>query len=186
MGEFVTPGKLLGTEEEFVGGEGVYEDGGKLHSLYVGEAVFDKQRGVSVKPSTAVPRMVGPGMVVYGRVEDIFDPIALVKLELTESKGARQAQGDYFCILHISNVKRGFVKELRDEVRIGDIVKAVVCEVRRGEAYLDMRDAEFGVVKAYCSICRNPLRLRGRVLICESCGSVERRKLAREYCLVER
>jgi len=185
MGEFATPGKFLGTEEEFVGGEGVYSEGGKLHAMYAGEQILDKQRAVSVK-AKSIPRMLEPGMVVYGRVEDIFDPIALVKLELVEGVGVRQAQGDYFCVLHISNVKRGYVKELRDEMRIGDIIKALVCEVKRGEAYLDMRDAEFGVIKAFCTNCRSPLHLKGRMLVCEACGNRESRKLSSEYSLRER
>ncbi|MEM3555438.1 MAG: exosome complex RNA-binding protein Csl4 [Candidatus Micrarchaeia archaeon] len=183
--EFATPGKFLGTEEEFVGGDGVYSEGGKLHAFYAGDIILDKQRRISVK-TKSVPRMVEPGMIVYGRIEDIFDPIALVKLELVEGVGMRQAQGDYFCVLHVSNVKRGYVKELRDEVRIGDIIKAVVCEVKRGEAYLDMRGADLGVIKAFCSNCRNPLRLKDRLLVCDACGNKESRKLSTEYSLRER
>jgi exosome complex component CSL4 len=185
MGEFSTPGKLLGTEEEFVGGEGVFNEGGKLHALYAGDASVDKQKVVSVKPSAAAPRMIAPGMIVYGRIEDIFEPIALVKLEPVESRGARQAQGDYFSILHVSNVRREYVESLRGQVRVGDVIKALVSEIRKGEIYLDLRGPDFGVVKAYCSRCRNPLYLKDKVLICHSCGNQESRKLSSEYSAKE-
>lgn len=185
MGEFTTPGKLLGTEEEFICGECVYGDGGKLHALCTGEVSVDKQKVVSVKPSNAVPKMVGAGMVVYGRVEDIFEPIALVKLEPLEVQGARQTQGDYLSVLHVSNIRRDYVKSLRGEVRVGDVIKAVVSEIRRGEVYLDIRGADLGVVKAYCSRCRNPLYLRDRVLVCKNCGNRENRKLCKEYSAIE-
>ncbi len=185
MGEFSTPGKLLGTEEEFASGEGVYSEEGRLHSLCTGDASIDKQKMVSVKPSNAVPKMVAPGMVVYGRVEDIFEPIALVKIIPVEQGGVRQTQGDYFSVLHVSNIKRDYVESVRSEVRVGDIIKAIVSEIRRGEVYLDLRSPEFGVVKAYCSRCRNPLYLKDRALVCPSCGSRESRKLSKEYSAME-
>lgn len=186
MSEFSTPGKLLGTEEEFVGGEGVYGEEGRLHSLCTGYASTDKEKVISVKPSNAVSRMVSPGMVVYGRVEDIFEPIALVKIIPVEQGGVRQTQGDYFSVLHVSNIKKDYVESVRSEVRVGDIIKAVVLEIRRGEVYLDMRNPDYGVVKAYCSRCRNTLYLKDRVLVCHNCGNREGRKLSKEYSAMER
>ena len=186
MSDFSTPGKLLGTAEEFVGGEGVYGEGGRLHAICSGNVSVDEQKVISVKSSKASPKMIVPGMVVYGRIEDIFEPIALVKLEPREAHGVRQAQGDYFSILHVSNIRRDYVRSLRDEVRVGDVIRAVVSEIRRGEVYLDMRGPDFGVVKAYCSRCRSPLYLRSRVLVCDSCGNKESRKLSKEYSAAER
>jgi exosome complex component CSL4 len=186
MGEFTTPGKLLGTEEEFVGGDGVYSEEGKLHSTCTGYASTDKQKLISVKSSNAIPKMVGPGMVVYGRVEEIFEPIALVKIIPIEEKGVRQTQGDYFSVLHVSNIKRVYVESVRSAVHVGDIIKAVVSEIKRGEVYLDMRNPECGVVKAYCSRCRNQLYLKDRMLVCEYCGNREGRKLSNEYSGMER
>jgi exosome complex component CSL4 len=185
MGEFSTPGKLLGTEEEFSAGSCVYIEEGKLHALCTGDTSTDKQKIVSVKPSNAVPKMVAPGMVVYGRVEDIFEPIALVKINPVEKGGVRQTQGDYFSVLHISNIKGDYVNSVRSEVRVGDIIKAIVSEIRRGEVYLDMRSQDCGVVKAYCSKCRSPLYLKDRILVCHSCGNREGRKLSREYSNIE-
>jgi exosome complex component CSL4 len=186
MGEFSTPGKLLGTEEEFASGEGVYSEDGKLHALCTGYASANQQKMVSVKPSNTVPKMVAPGMVVYGRIEDIFEPIALVKINPVEQGGVRQTQGDYFSVLHVSNIKGDYVKSVRSEVRVGDIIKAVVSEIRRGEVYLDMRSQDCGVVKAYCSRCRSPLYLKDRILVCHYCGNREGRKLSREYSNIER
>jgi len=185
MAELTTPGKALGTEEEFIGGEGVYSDGGKLHSLCTGQVSIEKQV-VSVKPSNAVPKMVGPGMVVYGRIENIFEPIALVKLEPLEVQGDRQTQGDYFGVLHVSNIRRDYVKSIRSEMMVGDVIKAVVSEIRRGEVYLDVRGPDFGVVKAYCSRCRHPLYLKDKILVCNNCGNRESRKLCKEYSAIER
>ncbi|NYZ75739.1 exosome complex RNA-binding protein Csl4 [Candidatus Micrarchaeota archaeon] len=186
MEEFSTPGKLLGTEEEFAAGDGVYGEDGELHALCTGNAIIDKQKMVSIKASNAVPKMVAPGMVVYGRVEDIFEPIALVKINPVEQGGVRQTQGDYFSVLHVSNIRGDYVQSVRSEVRVGDIIKAVVSEIRRGEVYLDLRNPDCGVVKAYCSRCRSPLYLRDRMLVCHSCGNSEGRKLSKEYSAMER
>jgi exosome complex component CSL4 len=186
MEEFSTPGKLLGTEEEFSAGDCVYGEEGKLHSLCTGYASADKQKMVSVKSSGTVPKMVAPGMVVYGRIEEIFEPIALVKINPVEKGGVRQTQGDYYSVLHVSNIRNDYVESVRSEVHVGDIIKAVVSEIRRGEVYLDMRSPECGVVKAYCSRCRDQLYLKDRVLVCHSCGNREGRKLSGEYSAVER
>lgn len=174
---FVFPGKVLGVEEEFGSGEGTYSEGGVVYALNAGNVEIGRDRVVRVRAQT-VPETIKVRSVVLGRVEDIIEPISLVKIEPLSDAGRRQAPLAYFAVLHISRIKMGYVKSIRDEVRIGDIIKARVEEIRRGEVYLSTKENGMGVVKAFCSLCRAPLELSSGELLCRSCGSKERRKLA--------
>ena len=84
-------------------------------------------------------------------------------------------------MLHASRIKDGFVKNVRDELRIGDIVRAKISEMRQGEMHVSTEGSHFGVVKAFCSKCRHALELVGSTLTCSSCGAKENRKLASDY-----
>ncbi|MEM4389649.1 MAG: exosome complex RNA-binding protein Csl4 [Candidatus Micrarchaeia archaeon] len=181
MARVVVPGEHLGSEIEFLPGNGTYTEGEDIRSLFIGEAAVDATRRMRVSPRPSVPKILAPGMLVYGRVEEIFDPIALVRVEGIERGGVRPVSNVYYCVLHVSRIGRGFVKNVRDEIRIGDVIKAVVTEIKGEEVHLSMREAGLGVVKAFCSRCREALQLAGQQLLCPSCGNRERRRLGTPY-----
>lgn len=181
MDAFYFPGKLVGTEEEFISGGGTYTEDGKIYSSTTGGALIGSDRRVNVKAAVPIPSLVKPGMTVYGRVEEIFEPIALVRLEPVESSGIRQSSVRMMSVLHVSRIRSGYARSIRDWIRIGDIVKARVEDVARGEVNLSVKDNNFGVIKAFCSRCRSPLVLKERNLECASCGSKEIRKLSSDY-----
>lgn len=181
--DVVLPGDFLGTEEEFAAGSGTRVEEGRIYAAFFGTMEVARDKVVSVKPRVQAPRPISPGAIVYGRVEEIFEPVALIQLQAVEWKEARQVPPEGYSVLHASRVKMGYVENVHDEVRIGDIVKCSVEGIRRdGEISLSMKGPGLGVVKAYCSRCRGPLALiSGGALKCGRCGSVERRKLSGEY-----
>jgi len=179
--EFIEPGDALGTEEEFIPGEGTYVDGDTIRALFAGTVNIGSDRCVSIRPCSPVPSSLKSRMTVYGRVEEIFEPIALVRIAPSESGLTRQSWPDVFGVLHVSRVKPGYARSIKDEIRIGDIIKATIEEIKAGEPSLSTKDRGLGVIKAFCTRCRSPLKLAGGVLVCESCGNKESRRLGFPY-----
>jgi len=181
----VLPGDFLGTEEEFAAGAGTYVDAkGGIYSAVAGKLQVSKDKAVSVSASVTVPKQLARGDVVYARVEEIFEPVALLQVAPIESGGMRQSPTDGYSVIHASRIKPAYVDMVHDEIRIGDIVKAVVEEIRAdGEIALSTKAPGLGVIKAYCSRCRAALALKGNGLECGRCGSVEQRHVSKEYAV---
>lgn len=187
MANIVLPGEFLGTEEEFAAGTGTRVEEGKIYAAVFGTMEVSRDKVVSVRARVQAPKPINAGSVVYGRVEEIFEPVALIQLQAVEWKEGRQIPPEGYSVLHASRVKQGYVENIHDEVRIGDIVKCSVEGTRKdGEIGLSMKAPGLGVVKAYCSRCRGALALiQGGLLKCGRCGSEERRRLSTEYSFVK-
>jgi exosome complex component CSL4 len=182
--DYVLPGALLGTEEEFVAGDGTFVDreGGIRAALY-GKPDITGNKTVSVIPAVRPPHRIRGGEIVLARVEEIYEPVALLQVSPMAGADGRQSPTQGYSVVHASRIKNGYVEMVHDELRIGDVVRASVEEIRTdGELALSLKGPGLGVIKAYCSRCRNPLSLKaaGR-LECARCGSVERRQLSRDY-----
>jgi len=181
-GDFVLPGDFLATPEEFLPGEGAYEEGGRVCSSTVGIVLLDvRTRKVSVFARTKLPPLLKPGDLVIGRVEEVRDQFATLLLFSMVGKEDRELPPPRTGILHISKVQRGFVRDLSSMFRAGDIVKAKVIEVRPECVQLTTVDRGLGVIYALCSTCRKPLEKEDTKLKCPSCGSTETRKLSADY-----
>jgi len=181
-GDFVLPGDLLAAPEEFLPGEGAYEERGKVYSCSVGIVLLDvRTRKVSVFPRTKTLPILKPGDLVVGRVEEVRDQFATVFICCMLGKEDRELPPPRLGILHISKVQRGFVKDLSALFRAGDIIKAKVIEIRPECVYLSVQDRALGVVHALCSKCRKPLNKEDTKLRCPSCGNIETRKVSVDY-----
>ena len=178
----VVPGELLGTEEEFVPGRNTAVENSEIYASATGEAkVSERDKAVEVANALANAKMISKGDVVIARVEEIFEPIALLSVAPVARGKERVIPYAGYCVIHASNIRDGYVKNVRDEIRIGDIVRARVEEIKRGEEVaLTMKDRELGVIKAFCILCRSGMRRKGNEVECEACGNIERRKLAEE------
>lgn len=165
----IIPSEEIGTEEEYFPGENVYVSDGKLKSSVVGELHIDSKRIATVIPYKEVYKF-RVGDIVYGRIEEIFENFSL----LTVEKDGITALG----IIFISEIKFSFVKSIRDEFRIGDIVRAKVKKITPFSVELTTKDKELGVVKAFCSNCRSEMKFRGGLFHCEKCKNKEKRKFA--------
>jgi exosome complex component CSL4 len=176
--EIVTPGELVGIEEEFLGNEKTVADNGNIYSLVLGEKkIIDRQMQVY---SPKFARMLKEGDLVIGRVTDLYDSVSLIVIENEKKLGERAAIGGTYTYMRITELVRGggYVQNFRQYIKIGDIVKAKVIEVNPLGTYLTIAEDQLGVVASYCSQCHTQLTERGRLLICPECGNKENRKLA--------
>ncbi len=176
---FVLPGQEIGTEEEYVSGPGTYVENAKIYASIVGKLTEDN-RTLSVQQKHLLAPL-DVGTIVVGQIDNISDPVALVVVEPGLTDANRFATSSAYCILHASYIKRGYVKSVRDELKIGDIIRARVTELKNGEYHISTEDANCGAIKAFCSSCRHPLEKKPTGLQCPNCGNRENRKLADDY-----
>ncbi|HWR25677.1 MAG TPA: exosome complex RNA-binding protein Csl4 [Methanosarcina sp.] len=179
-GDFVLPGELVGTSEEFKPGSGTSVSAGDIYSTATGNVFIDrKARVVSVKPNTLIPNILKVGDIVYGKITDVRESGAMVEIAGIEGKEDREVVNSRLGDLHVSNVKDSYVKYLADEFRPFDIIRAKVIDTER--VRLTTSEPSLGVVKAYCSNCRGELILEGKKLKCPVCNMTETRKISSEY-----
>ncbi len=175
----VLPGDFLGTSEEFIPGEGVYDDGGNLYASLIGEVSIGPSRVISVHPRVETPPVIEDGDVVIGQVVDIKDNVVVVNIACVKGKERREVAAPSQGIIHISNVRSGYVTELRQEFGYLDVVKARVIDAKTLRLSTEAKD--LGVIKAICMRCKSDLKRRGNILSCEKCKRVETRKLSEDY-----
>ncbi|RLG71514.1 MAG: RNA-binding protein [Methanobacteriota archaeon] len=181
-GELVLPGDFIGVSEEFIPGEGTYEEDGMIHSSIIGILILDEKRGVvSVFPKTSVPPTPQRGNVVVGQV--VNNKGQMVVLDLIRLHGIEERpfpipiQGS----IHISKISSGYTQDITREYKIGDIVRAKVISHHTSPIQLSTIDPDLGVIKANCSSCRTPLKRERNHLLCPNCGNRETRKLSTIY-----
>jgi exosome complex component CSL4 len=73
------------------------------------------------------------------------------------------------------------VKNVRDEYKIGDIIRAKIVDLRNGEMRLSTDGEDLGAIKAFCAVCRHPMKVESGILQCEECGAKDNRKIAKDY-----
>ncbi|WP_174591404.1 exosome complex RNA-binding protein Csl4 [Methanocella conradii] len=179
-GEFVIPGDMIGTSEEFIPGKGTYEDKGNIYAVTTGRVVYNKKdRSVSVEPVTNIPPTPKEGDIVIGRVTDIKGSVALVELSRIKGHLDREIAGNMQAAIHISNVKDSYVQDLSREFGYQDIVKAKVIDTKNMR--LSTVDKNLGVLTSQCQRCRVTLVLEGNRLKCPKCEKKETRKLSSDY-----
>ncbi|VVB66499.1 Exosome complex component Csl4 [Candidatus Gugararchaeum adminiculabundum] len=144
----VLPGELLGTEEEYLVGSGTFADKhGVIYATLQGMLHIAADKTLSVTPKKTTPQLLTVGMTVVGMVELISDPIALVRIGPMHEGHLRHVSNMNYCVLHVSQIKKGYLKQIREVLRIGDVIKAKVSKVTPEETYLSTADPGFGVLK---------------------------------------
>jgi exosome complex component CSL4 len=108
------------------------------------------------------------------------EPIALISIQSGAGEQRFGETSDY-AVLHASMIKRGYVKNVRDEYKIGDIIRAKIADLRNGEFRLATDSDNLGAIKAFCAKCRHAMKIESGILQCESCGFKDNRKLANDY-----
>jgi len=175
----VVPGDFLGTSEEFTLGKGVYDEEGNLYATQIGEISISDKRVIDVLPAVETPPVLNEGDVIIGRIEDIRDTVAVVSIACVKGKEKREIAASTQGVIHISNVKRGYVSELQQEFGYLDVVKAKVIDAKT--LRLSTEEHDLGVIKAICMKCKCDLKRKGNVLECERCKRVEVRKISEDY-----
>lgn len=181
-GDFVVPGDFLATVEEFVPGNGAYEEEGRIYAASTGVVLVDSRtKHISVFSRTAGVPTLKRGDVVIGRVEEVREQTANVVIGALRGREDRELPSPNMGVIHISQTDAGYVKDLSREFRVGDIVRAKVLNTNREPVQLATVGEDLGVIVASCSRCRSPLGRQGNKLVCQACGSVEFRKMADDY-----
>ncbi|ASJ00978.1 exosome complex RNA-binding protein Csl4 [Thermococcus gorgonarius] len=181
-GDLVLPGDHLGVIEEYLPGEGVKEENGELIATRAGRVRIDKEKmEIHVEPVTDIPPLPKVGDIVLAQVIDVKPQAVIAHLLRIEGEGGREIATSKLAGIHVSQIKNGFVEDISNEFKIGDIVRARVISNEKSPIQLTTKDPDLGVVYAFCSKCRTPLIRRGDKLICPKCGNVETRKLSRLY-----
>lgn len=179
-GKFVLPGDLIGTSEEFTAKQGSFEYKGNIYASVTGIVkINEKERLISVFPVTNTPSYLHVGDIVIGRVVGVKGSFVLVEIAHIKGKGEREIVNIENAVIHVSNVKDAYVKDMYNEFAPFDIVKAEVIDLK--SMHLSTISKELGVMKAYCSHCRTVLRIDNGKLKCPVCGRIETRKLSSHY-----
>ena len=177
--KFVIPGTEIGIEEEFEAGQGTANEEGHILAAAAGP-LEEKDHQLHVKGKPALTPLAA-GAWVVGRIDNISEPVALAVVQAEEISGQRTPQTSAYVVLHASYIKRGYVKKVRDEYRIGDIIRARIVEQKNGEFHISTDDPHAGCLVAFCSTCRQPMQKRPAGLQCPGCERRENRKLADDY-----
>ena len=79
-------------------------------------------------------------------------------------------------VLPVTAIRSEYVEDLRNEIKVGDIIKAKINKKTKTGFEISISEEGFGVVKAFCPKCREPMHLKSDLFIC-NCGWKERKKL---------
>jgi len=175
----VVPGEELGVIEEYLPGDNVYVDDGKIRSLIVGIVNRDTIRHV-VSVSPIRPSMlITPNSVIYGRVVSIpSERVAVVRITALARNPIVKLRNTITGVLPVTQAVGFRVGSVEELVGVGDVVKAKVLSKTPPYA-LTIREGDLGVVYSICPRCGSTMRRRGLDrLICPNCGSQSRRKLS--------
>lgn len=176
----VYPGDFIAVSEEYSQGKNVFERDGKIYSSKVGEIVLDEEKRVASVKSRE-PEVMSVGTEVIAQVR-LLKPQSVYMIILDATKNGKPVKvHNQDGLLFIRDVSEEYVKELEDCFNLGDLVKARIVKIDKEEATLTTKDPELGVVKAFCTKCRAPLKLEGKFLKCYNCNSVEKRKTSKLY-----
>ncbi len=181
--DIVIPGDYLGVIEEYLPGDGVKDENGELIATRAGKVVIDSERmEIRVEPFTDVPPLPKRGDIVIGRVIDVRPQTAIVEVvRISGRENGREIATSKLAGIAISQVSDDYIKDMREQFRVGDIVRAMVVSAAKTPIQLSTKRHDLGVIYALCSKCRTPLVRKGNKLVCPRCGNVETRKLSTMY-----
>ncbi|HLE47527.1 MAG TPA: exosome complex RNA-binding protein Csl4 [Candidatus Thermoplasmatota archaeon] len=178
--KLVFPGDVLATSEELLPGPGSHDDGTNVVATRIGQfEVEPNEMRAVVKPLTSVPPRVRMGDYVLGQVMMIKPAMAGVEVLAVEDE-PRVIPGDTNGTLHVSKIAQKYVRDVGEEYRLGDVIRARVLSVKPS-IQLTTDEQRCGCIKALCLRCRKGLNKVGRGLECPNCGRREMRNIAPDY-----
>jgi exosome complex component CSL4 len=183
--KLVFPGQALATAEEFSPGKNAFEDeSGEVKAASVGQSEFkseEREVDVAKKGRNVLP--LKRGDTVYGGVVMVKNDFVIIEIFKAEWNGTPKVFNDSRAVLVIRNASRGYVESMNELFKLGDILKAEVTQVTKYSTEISTEQGPFGVIKAFCSKCKQPLQMFQEQLKCTGCGNVESRKVSQDYIL---
>jgi len=177
----VFPGDRLASAEELLPGEGTYANGEHICAAIFGEFETDqKKRCASIKPFTVLPTKIKEGDEVIVKAREVSPERAFLKIICKVEEPERSIPHETDAVLRISQISNQYTTDVTKEYHPNDIIRAKVIS-DPPSLHLSTKGKEFGVIKAYCTRCRRPLKKRNNTLYCDECKRPEMRKMASDY-----
>jgi exosome complex component CSL4 len=179
--KLVEPGTPLAFSEEMLPGPGTYDDGTQIRAAVFGtQAVDPETMTVSVRPAGREVAAIEKGDIVVGQVTYIKpEALASVKILAVRGKEGRSILQPLEGTLHVSKIDARYIKNVDDEYKTGDYIRAKVISLKGGPQ-LATDKPDLGCVKAFAP-SGNLLVLEGRKLKDPETGETYVRKLASDY-----
>jgi len=175
----VLPGEEVAVAEEYEAGEGTYEEGGRVYASQPGTLALDAEHRVARVTPFNPPANMRVGDVVYGVVSNIRSSMAEALVLAVHGRN-RQVAGELEASLHVSKITNAYVEDIRDAMRLGDVIRARVI-LTDPSLQITTQEQNLGVVLALCSADRAPMERRGNEVRCPRCERTYGRKLAADY-----
>jgi len=179
-GRFVLPGDEVAVAEEFEAGEGTFEEHGRIYAAQPGHLELDAHQRVARVAALNPPSDLRVDDVVYGVVEEIRPSMCEARILAIHGRD-REVAGVLAASLHVSKISNAYVENIRDAVRLGDIIRARVIQTEPS-LQVTTAEANLGVVLALCANCRRPsVRTEADRVRCPNCERSDRRKMTADY-----
>jgi exosome complex component CSL4 len=177
--KIVIPGEEIATSEEFLAGEGTFEQKGTIFSSLLGTLSLDpKEMIATVVPINPLVEL-NVGDIVLAHVQDLRSSMAILEVVRVEGK-SRNVAGETLASIHVSKISSGYTSDVRNEFRIGDIIRAEVLQ-SKPSVQLSTEKPNLGVLLALCTKCRMPLDKKDKNLYCKNCRRNEVRRTSPDY-----
>lgn len=127
--KLVLPGDQVGVAEEYIAGEGTYEAGGILYASWAGALELDDEELVARVRGFNPPLELKEGDIVMATVENLRSSMVITKVQTVEGR-EREVTGDTDGTVHISKISEEYTENVRDAMRVGDLIRARVIQVK--------------------------------------------------------
>lgn len=183
------PGDIIASEEEYVAGDNTYiDDLGNIKSSRIGLLEINKDaKEVKIIASNKKPQIKD---IVYGFVSDVKDKVAIVKVEkIINQNNERKVDRFSTALIFLPNISNSYLDDIRDAIKIGDLVKGEIIEMKEDAYSLSLKSENLGVILAYCSKSKKEMKIlfednknkELKVLECKDTKIKEKRKVSNEY-----
>jgi len=174
--KLVLPGDHLSSAEEAEAGENTYVQNDEIYSASAGEDASSAGQAL-VKAKNRTIELPHVGMSVYGLVIKASPNKAIAGcMTIAEAEGGKRGV-EIEAVLPVTAIRGGYVRDLRDEVKIGDIIKAKIKKKEKTGFEISIAEHDCGVMVAFCPKDRTRMEIKDRIFICPRCSWKERRKL---------
>jgi exosome complex RNA-binding protein Csl4 len=127
---------------------------------------------------THTKKPVGIGDIVYGKIVVVKEKMVVVSLDHADNNKVLSPADSG--VIFISNVAQGYVKNIEDFLKKGDVVKAKVIEITPYEFKLTIAEPELGVIKGHCIKCKQEINNSGTEQVrCFNCGTIQTKKFVK-------
>ncbi|MEK6942045.1 MAG: exosome complex RNA-binding protein Csl4 [archaeon] len=185
--KLIFPGTFLSFGEEYLPGNNAFENAeGDICSAAVGEAEFDdQQKIVNVRSVARNLEPLDAGSLVFGRIGLVTESKVFVDIFKAESNGSPRMVPGASSVLMVFNVMNGYVESLEEMFKVGDLVKAKVMAVNRFTVELETKsDESLGIIKGFCTSCKEPVRKFDNGFKCPVCAQPANRKFSSDYLVL--